>query len=51
MQNIKTKTLNNQGFRKEKISRVNFSKSILLGIALTFISQNEAKAQLPLQDN
>jgi hypothetical protein len=46
MQNIKTKTLNNQGFRKETISRVNFSKSILLGIALTFISQNEAKAQL-----
>lgn len=46
MQNIKTKTLNNQGFRKETISRVNLYKSILLGIALTFISQNEAKAQL-----
>jgi hypothetical protein len=46
MQNIKTKTLNNQGFKKETISRVNLSKSILLGIALTFISQNEAKAQL-----
>jgi hypothetical protein len=46
MQNIKTKTLNNQSFKKKTISRVNLYKSILLGIALTFISQNEAKAQL-----
>ena len=46
MQNIKTKTLNNQGFRKETISRVNLYKSILLGIALTIASQNMAKAQL-----
>ena len=46
MQKIKTKLPTIQGFKKETISRVNLSKSILLGIALTFISQNEAKAQL-----
>jgi hypothetical protein len=46
MQNIKTKLLNIQGFKKETISKVNLSKSIFLGLALAFISQNEAKAQL-----
>ncbi|MES2575267.1 MAG: alginate export family protein [Bacteroidota bacterium] len=46
MQNIKTKSLNILGFRKETISKVNLSKSIFLGLLLTLASQNEAKAQL-----
>ena len=46
MQNIKTTLLNIQGSKKGGISAVNLSKSFLLGIALTLLSQNEAKAQL-----
>ena len=46
MQNIKTKLLNIQGFKKETISRVNLSKSIFLGLVIALASQNEAKAQL-----
>ena len=46
MQNIKTTLLNIQGSKKNSISAVNLSKSFLLGIALTLLSQNEAKAQL-----
>jgi hypothetical protein len=46
MQNVKTKLLNIKGFKKETISRVHLSKSIILGIVLAFAGQNEAKAQL-----
>jgi len=46
MQKIKTKSVNNQGLKKETISRVHLSKSIFLGLVLSFIGQNEAKAQL-----
>jgi hypothetical protein len=46
MQNIKTKSLNINGFKKETILKTNLAKSIFLGLALAFISQNEAKAQL-----
>ena len=46
MQNIKSKLRIIQGFKKETISRIHLSKSILLGIVLAFASQNEAKAQL-----
>jgi hypothetical protein len=46
MQKIKTTLLSIQGLRKVSISGANLSKSIFLGIALTFISANEAKAQL-----
>ncbi|MFV5697850.1 alginate export family protein [Flavobacterium sp. ZT3R17] len=46
MQNIKTTLLNIQGLKKGSISSANLSKSIFLGIALTFLSHNEAKAQL-----
>nr|WP_314834616.1 alginate export family protein [uncultured Flavobacterium sp.] len=46
MQKFKTTLAGIQGLKKGKISRVNLSKSIFLGIALTVLSQNEAKAQL-----
>jgi hypothetical protein len=46
MQKIKTTLLSIQGLRKVSISGANLSKSIFLGIALTFISHNEANAQL-----
>lgn len=46
MQNIKTKSFNLQVLRKETFSKINFSKSIFLGLVFAFASQNEAKAQL-----
>jgi hypothetical protein len=46
MQKFKTTLAGIQGLHTGKISRVNLSKSIFLGIALTVLSQNEAKAQL-----
>jgi hypothetical protein len=46
MQKIKTALLHIQGLRKASVSGVNLSKSIFLGIALTVLCHNEAKAQL-----
>jgi len=46
MQKIKTTSLRIQGLSKEKMSSRTLLKSILLGIALTFLSYNETKAQL-----
>ena len=48
MQNSRTKLQNSTLFTKETISRVNQSKSILLGIILAFVSQNDVKAQFTL---
>ncbi|MFV5689483.1 alginate export family protein [Flavobacterium sp. ZT3R25] len=45
MQKFKSTLLGTQGLNIRKISRVNLSKSFFLGIALTVLSQNEAKAQ------
>ena len=43
MQNIKNKLLNIQGFKKETISKANLSKSILLGLALSFAVKMKQK--------
>ena len=43
---IKTNLLNSKESKKGGILNFNLSKSIFLGIALTFLSHNEAKAQL-----
>jgi hypothetical protein len=48
MQTTKTKLLPIQGFGKGTFSKANLSKSIFLGIALTVLSYNEAKAQFTL---
>ncbi len=48
MQTTKTKLLPIQGFRKETFSKVTLSKSLLLAIALTALSYNQAKAQFTL---
>lgn len=46
MQKIKTTLQHIQGLRKASISNLNFSKSIVLGVALTLLGYNESKAQL-----
>jgi hypothetical protein len=46
MELIKAKTLFLQGIQKVNVTKVNFSKSIFLGIALTVFSYNESQAQL-----
>ena len=48
MQNITTKLQNRTLFKKDTISGVTLSKSIVLGIVLAFASQNEVKAQFTL---
>ncbi len=46
MELIKTKSFFFQAVRKNNVSKVNFSKSIVLGVALTLLGYNESKAQL-----
>lgn len=48
MEKIKTTLSNSKELKKGRISTVNLSKSIFLGIALTLLSYNDAKAQLTL---
>lgn len=48
MQTIKNKLLSIQGFKKETFTRATLSKSLLLGLAFTALSHNEAKAQFTL---
>ncbi|MBA0884868.1 alginate export family protein [Flavobacterium undicola] len=46
MELIKAKALFFQGIQKVNVTKVNFSKSIFLGIALTVFGYNESQAQL-----
>lgn len=46
MEKIKTTLSNSKELKKGRISTANLSKSIFLGIALTLLSYNDAKAQL-----
>lgn len=46
MKMAKTKSLLTQGIEKVNVSKVNLSKSVFLGIALTIFGYNESKAQL-----
>lgn len=46
MELIKAKSLFFQGIQKVNVTKVNFSKSIFLGIALTVFSYNNSQAQL-----
>ena len=48
MQTITNKLLPIQGFKKETFLKPGFSKSLVLGIALTALSYNQAKAQFTL---
>jgi len=48
MQTIKNKLLSIQGFKKETFTRATLSKSLLLGLAFTALSHNDAKAQFTL---
>ena len=48
MQTITNKLLPIQGFKKETLLKPSFSKSLVLGIALTVLSYNQAKAQFTL---